>query len=323
MYSTTPTEGMNQSLGLVSQLTRLVDPSGLTALTINQLATPSGSGGVIDAFVMNYNARAAFYEKDMFGAWVYDTPGGYQEGTSINARQGKVKIDDIVTGTVYLGLKNPHYKDGVNVTFEAVAIVEYQEMDMSVWTAETKEIMHTAYYDGLIAEGMSHEAANAAANCFLEEMVSNYSLSDFSNMSEAEMEVIGQNIRNKCMTSLGGGEKSEEEKKGSTVGGMAWKAYENGDVDKAITYSEKALEYDPGLSWVHANLGLFSLIKNDELAALDYYLDAIALTKKDILNAEHFFKEYIKDIETAKVRYPELSGYEEILEQLKSELANL
>lgn len=70
MYSTTPTEGMNQSLGLVSQLTRLVDPSGLTALTINQLATPSGSGGVIDAFVMNYNARAAFYEKDMFGAWV-------------------------------------------------------------------------------------------------------------------------------------------------------------------------------------------------------------------------------------------------------------
>ena len=121
---------------------------------------------------------------------------------------------------------------------------------------------------------------------------------------------------------MGGGEKTEEEQKGSTVGSMAWSAYENGDIEKAITYSKKALEYDNTLGWVHGNLGLFYLIKNDELTALDYYLDAITQLKKDRLNGKATLQELINDINNAKEKNPNLSGYQEIITQLQSEIDN-
>jgi len=323
IYSTTPTEGKDQSLGLVAQLTRVVDPTGISAVAVNALRTPSGSGGLIDVYVMGYENRTAFIAKDYWGAWEYDNPGGYEEGRTLNAKQGKKKIDDVLSGTVYIGLKNPHVKDGVNVTIEVAAIIEVQDVDMTVWTAETKEMMYDTYLDDLISGGMSEQVAQSVANCVLEKLVSQYTLSDFANKSESEMNVIGDALEDECMTELKGGVKTEEEEKGATVGRMAWKAYESGDLDKAISYSNKALEYDKTLGWVHGNLGLFYLIKNDALTALDYYLEAITQIKKDKINAKHYFSELIKDIENAKQKYPDLSGYEEIVEQLQRERDNI
>jgi len=323
LYSTTPIEGKNQTLGLAAQLTRVVDPTGISALTINALATPSGSGGLIDLYVMGYDNRTAFMAKDYWGAWEYENPGGYEEGRTLNAKQGKKKIDDVLSGTVYIGLKNPHVKDGVNVTIEVAAIVEVDEVDMTVWTTETKEMIYTSYLDDLILGGMSEQVAQSIANCVLEKLVSQYTLLDFTNKSESEMEVIGVALEDECLTELKGGKKTEEEEKGATIGGMAWNAYESGDLDKAISYSNKALEYDKTLGWVHGNLGLFYLIKNDELTALDYYLEAITQIKKDKINAKQYFSELIKDIENAKQKYPDLSGYEEIVEQLQIERDNI
>lgn len=322
IYSTTPNEGDNQNLGLVSQLTRIVDPTGLTSVAVNSLTAPSGTGGLVDIYVMGYENKLAFEKKDALGAWVYDRPGGWPEGTSENAKEGKKKIDDIKSGTIYLGLKNPHSNEGVNVTIEIAAIVEFEEVDMTKWSIESKENIYRMYKNNLIESDINEDIASEIASCFITTLTKKYSPEDFNNLSESEIDKISEKLAEEYLSSMQGGEKTDEQKKGATIGGMGWSAYENGDIEKAINYSLKALEYDNTLGWVHGNLGLFYLIKNDELTALDYYLEAITQIKKDKINDKHYFTELINDIENAKQKYPELQGYDEIIEQLRREGKN-
>ena len=129
-------------------------------------------------------------------------------------------------------------------------------------------------------------------------------------------------IPGQCVLRQAAAPKTAEEEKGATFGSLGWKAYENGDVEKAIEYSKKALSYDTKLGWVKTNLGLFSLIKNDEMTATDYYVDAISDIKSNRLTAKRHFEAAIDDINQAIKKYPEFKGYENILDLLKEELKN-
>ena len=323
IYSTSPNRSGSQSLNLIKQLSNVLDPTGVTSIAVSAIAAPPGTGGIVDVYVMGYKNYLNFEEKDMFGAWAYSDPGGWPEGKTENARQGTKKIDDVRSGTVYLGLKNPHVEVGVNVTFEVAAIVEKEVVDYSEWSIEVKNQIFNSHKEELIASHIDANVANDIATCFLEKLVNNYSPEDFLDLSEAESNSIGLALEEECLVELRGGPKSAEEQKGETVAGMGWHAYEKGDLEKAITYSKKALEYDPSISWAHGNLGLFYLIKNDEFTALEHYLEAISLAKQDRIHGKEIFVGLIKDIEDAEKAYPDLVDHEEILEQLKVERDNM
>jgi len=322
IYSTSASEGGNKTLELASQLTKLIDPTGLTSVAATSLLAPSGEA-VIDIYVMGYENKGYFMKKDSWGAWEYENPGGYDEGKTVNAKQGKARIDDVKNGTVYIGIKNPSTWNGVNVTIEVAAIVEIEETNLLEWSAETKTDLFNIYKENLTTNGIADNIATDITNCVINKITSTFTPADFSELSESQINEIEKKIANDCVQTLEGGEKTEEQQKGKTYGSLGWKAYENGEIDKAIDYSKKALLKDNSLGWVHANLGLFCLIKNDELTATDYYIEAIIFIKKDILNAKNTFKEIIADINNALIKYPELKGYKEILQQLQQEYEKL
>jgi tetratricopeptide (TPR) repeat protein len=322
IFSTSASEGGKKTLGLASQLTRLIDPTGLTSITAESLIAPSGES-VIDVYVLAPKNKEYFMEKDSWDAWVYDNPGGYDEGKTVNAKQGKSRIDDVKSGTVYIGLKNPSTWSGVNITVEVAAIVEIEETNMNEWSAETKTELFNTYKGNLTANGITENVATVLSNCVVNKMTTTYTPADFSELSESQINEIENQLATACAQDLQGGEKTEDQQKGQTYGSLGWKAYENGELDKAIEYSKKALEKDNTLGWVHANLGLFYLIKNDELKATDFYIDAISNIKKDKLNAKNTFKEAIADINNALTKHPEIKGYIEILQQLQQEYDKL
>lgn len=318
IYSTTPNEGDNQNLGLVSQLTRVVDPSGFTSVAVNSLTAPSGTGGLIDVYVMGREQVQAFEEKDAFGAWVYERPGGWPEGTSENARQGKKKIDDVRSGTVYLGLKNPHSKEGVNVTIEVAAIIEEVVVDMTEWSVEKKDQLFTTYRDNL--QGVvSNDVADDVANCFVENLTTTYTPEDVFNKSESEQSELFKSVAAKCVETIQGGPKSENYERAVSYGKLGWSAYENGNLENAISFTLKAIEKDASIGWIKGNLALFYLIKGNLDSSIETYLDAIELIAQDRINAGKVFEELINDINNAKIKYPDLSGYEEILSLLEDE----
>jgi tetratricopeptide (TPR) repeat protein len=114
------------SLNLVPQLTRLVDPTGITAVVASAIMCPTGSNSCDIIFMRDRQNAQAFENKvDQNGGTYY-----YQKSPSReNYRNGTVQISDLVTGTYYLGFRNPSASTGISVTFEVAAIVEETVVD--------------------------------------------------------------------------------------------------------------------------------------------------------------------------------------------------
>ncbi len=310
------------NINLVAQLTHFIDPTGFSSIGVASLLAPSGSEQCNIYLLPSREDAHKFYTKT--DQSIFDESWHYYGGNSIlAATDGKKKITDLTTKKCYIGIQNPSINSTINVVIEVAAIVEEEVTDLSEWSVERKESIYDYYKELLISSAIKESAADEIATCMLNQLVGSYSPDDFSNLSETEIKKIYVALAEDCLTTFQGGAKTDEQKKGATVGSMGWSAYENGDIEKAITLSKKALTYDNSLGWVHGNLGLFYIIQGDELTSLDYYLDAIQFVKKDQLNAKRTFEELIKDIENAKLKYPEMKGYQEILEQLSKEMNGL
>jgi tetratricopeptide (TPR) repeat protein len=105
-----------------------------------------------------------------------------------------------------------------------------------------------------------------------------------------------------------------------TLGNLAWSAYEEGNIEKCITLSKRALSLDNTLGYVKANLGLCYLIKNDENTATEYYVDALTDFKKEPQTKRKNIAAVIQDIENAVKKYPNLKSSASITNLYWSEL---
>ena len=120
-FSTERGESGTQNLNLAIQLSSMMvaGPIGSTSINMSGVEVPAGSAS-IDVYLCDRANIDAFIEKvDNDGGTFYYT----MEGTTKNTRQAIVEVDDVTSGTIYLGLKNPSMNDGVNISIEVVAIL--------------------------------------------------------------------------------------------------------------------------------------------------------------------------------------------------------
>lgn len=315
IISTTPNESNNVNLNLVSQLTRLIDNSGMTAKISSSLFAPTGNGGACDIYLMNRSNKDDFIRKaEMNGGNFY-----YQaEGSRESFLKGAVQVKGITIGDWYLGFRNRSISNGVNVNIEVAAIVEELVFD-NTWTLERKNELSSRFYNALKEKQFSNDIATEIADCITDKVVTNNSPEQWDNMNEElkknQINQLFSNCSEKYKV-----KKTPEQEKGMTFGNLGWKAYENGELDKAIEYSKKALTYDNSLGFVKANLGLFMLIKGDEITATDYYIDAISEIKQEKMTAKHFLEAVVDDINQAIRKYSNLKGYNTILDLYRDEL---
>ena len=109
--------------------------------------------------------------------------------------------------------------------------------------------------------------------------------------------------------------KTPEREKAELYGSLGWTQFESGNYLKCIEYCDKAnAEYE--LGWVNANKGLAQLMIEDEVSAMETYIDAIPLIKKQP-NPDYVFSELIKDIDNALKIKPDLKGAKEIKKLIK------
>lgn len=120
-FSTTPGESGIANLNLAIQLSALaLDPTAATQAIVQSVKVPTGSASM-DVYVLDERNSDLFLQK-------VDNNGGsysyYREGTVANTKQAAVAIDELNTGIVYLGLKNPATWDALNVQIEVAAVVK-------------------------------------------------------------------------------------------------------------------------------------------------------------------------------------------------------
>lgn len=123
-FTTSKADKPKSNIGLLSQLTRFYDPTGISALATNAVLTPSGVG-VCDVFVMDRaNCNKFMNTLDQLrGAFAF-TPDYSRE----NYRDGTVHIKDIPSRELCLAFRNPSATEGTSITFEVAAIVEEEKI---------------------------------------------------------------------------------------------------------------------------------------------------------------------------------------------------
>ena len=123
MYSFTTSKGENgtKGLDLVLQVsTLLLDSSTIVSSLLPEIKVPEGEAS-IDVYLCDRVNIDKFMDKaDLYGGEYSFT----MEGTVENTKAAVVKVDDVISGTVFLGLKNPSSMNAVNISIEVVAITE-------------------------------------------------------------------------------------------------------------------------------------------------------------------------------------------------------
>lgn len=316
IFSTTPDEGGSQNLQIVSQLSKLVDPTGTTAVITSSLLAPTGNGGACDIYLLDRTNLDKFMDKaDKFGGTYYYI----MEGSRENFKNGVVQIKGNTSGFYYLGFKNPSASTGVNISVEIAAVVEEIILDYETWSDETKKTFYEHFHKNLKVNNINDIIAKEMADCIVENIITKKTPKEWENMNEGSKQTFLSEISSPCFEKYQP-KKTLEQQKGITFGNLGWKAYENNDVDKAIDYSKRALTIDNTLGYVKANLGLFFLIKDKEIDATEYYVDAISDFNRDKISAKRSFEAAIDDIKQALKKYPDMKGFEHINDLLKEEL---
>ncbi len=328
-FSTSTGESGTGALNLATQLAtkfamnsnpigELISTTGVADEIAESIKIPQGSSAV-DIYLCDRENIDLFLEKqDNFGGSYTYKIGGSVE----NVKQAIVDIKKIKTGTWYLGLKNPSQLDGVNISIEVVAIIEYSEINMQEWSQERKESISSHIYNQIKNNlpNMKEELVRDISICYSSKWTNDYTPLTYNNLTNEERDRIHKSIIENCLTKINGGEKTENKKQGVSAGDMGWEAFRNGDIEKAILFSKKAIELDSTLGLFHGNLGLFHLIKGDEITAFEYYLDAIKYLGQDKINKENYLNFLIKNYDIAKLNYPKMINSPEIRQQLEIEL---
>ncbi|TRX61171.1 hypothetical protein FNH22_03705 [Fulvivirga sp. M361] len=108
-------DNVTNALSLASELSTLVDQSGLLGFGIDQLTQPPGSD-YCDVYLLDHENSSPFTSKVEYSY--------YTEGTRENLTSGVVEIECCINLPTYLGLKNPDNLHGRHVVVEVAAIVK-------------------------------------------------------------------------------------------------------------------------------------------------------------------------------------------------------
>lgn len=114
---------------------------------------------------------------------------------------------------------------------------------------------------------------------------------------------------------------SSEESEAITLGNFGWKAFERGDYDKCIEYSQKSLAMDNTLGFVHFNLALSYLVKGQTSDAITAYTKGITVTKNTSV-PKQTFNSAMEDLKNNMDKFPSKADAKDILDLLADEAKN-
>ena len=111
---------------------------------IDQITAPNGSG-LIDVYVTDDQNANLWMTRNALGLWQASDIGKYKEGNRGNVKSGKVVINDITSGTVYLCARNVGTREGLWLTLDVAAKV-VEDVYVDKWLdSKSSEILSNIF----------------------------------------------------------------------------------------------------------------------------------------------------------------------------------
>jgi tetratricopeptide (TPR) repeat protein len=310
-------QGSTAGLQLASKMTKLVDRSGISETLLYNAFASTGSS-VIDVYQLDGRNIVPFIDKADYwgGTFSYNLSNSRE-----NFGGGVVAASPMPGGKCYLGLRNTSSMDGKYVRIEVTALVKELVVDDSQWSVESKQELLQNITEAFQADSLPAEVSDKIARCLSSKVTRKYSPASFAELSEEEGETVFEKLLEQCMADLG----LSYSDKALQTGNLGWYAYEEGDLDKCIALSKKAVALDHRIATFKYNIALCYLAQGKTDLANEWYVDALSTTAANKLTSQS--KEEltgaIKDIDDLLTKKPTLKGATEIRKLLDAELKSL
>ena len=295
-YVITTTQGENEgeSLNVLGQLAVTTLTGGASTLAKGMVATvliPSGSGGVVDSYLLDRQNLDIFTNKgDNWGQSLYYN----MEGTRKNFKSGLIMINNPSPQYVYIGIKNPSSSVGVNVKIEAIAItIEnadwYRPFNVDGNLKETMEKIFNEHFKYKYSQQVSDELTICCLSKMMKEKRADELISLFK-YEESYRYYFNKTVEN-CEDEYRKSHQNINREKSNIYNKFGWEYYTQNDVSKAYENYLKAIEIDPNNGIALANLGLLLIFDNKSDEAKERYIEAITCFKKDIIDGKNGMKD--------------------------------
>jgi tetratricopeptide repeat protein len=332
VVTTTKGEGEGEMLNILTQLTAATLSGGISTLATagsKMITMPSGSGGVVDSYLLDRNNLDVFISKgDNWGQSLYYNI----EGTRKNYKSGLIMIDTPNIFNTFIGVKNPSSSVGVNVKIEAIAIVK--EIDWNTLYNDGKKLKESLKdLIQVVLKKYPKDFADKVADCTLEKVMNEKSASEVidSYATYAFSDYLISKIEN-CRTNLNPNKSTVETEKSNTYNNLGESYFAKKQNEKALENYNKALELNPKNGEAKANIAFLYLIDNKVDLATELYIEAISIFKADPINGKNsLIKAYNKTVhylndnfnKVKLVLNKQTEDFISIQEMLKKELDNM
>jgi len=343
-YSFTTAENKDANsasgLNLLTQLSRLVDETGISATALQTVFSPTGTY-VCDAYLMNAPGRQEFYQTNEMGGWSYTKPSSYLEGTRENFKNGVIPIKQLTSGTFYLGFRDPSTTEGEWITLEVAAVVQ-ERVTLDRWSSENRQKL----YDYFSSNFINHnEASTEVCNCAVNRMISRITPSQYTSLNEIERKNYCAGVLDSCYILTGHADIKESQQdaiklsneiqadvlakdfsscadKSIELINRGYDAYNDAgwcllftkQFDEALKYLAEGAVKDPSNLYLRGNLAHAYLLTNHFEDAKKLYLD----NKKEKLSKGLSWKEMVdQDFRSFQAEGIQSPHFDEIRKLLK------
>lgn len=305
-YQISATKGSENPLNLLLQLSRLTDPTGLTADITSKILTPKGDVNC-NVFVLNQEFKDAFLAGKQFSYSL--------EGSVTSIQQATMQLSKYPYGTYYIGLDNPNI-NSIIISIEVAAFVinspkkyasqkefrldwQGQNSLTLINIIKSRMNLNIAIDQGKLIGNDS--VLKDLKECVINKIIDEHKYIDFLKYLTYKQNQIIQEKYKSCVPEFYY-HPTQEQQKAITYGNLAWQYYLKGDLNKSIEFTEKSLQIAPFL-FTKANAALFNLLQGNESKALEDYIDFISfipISMEPVTDKKQSIKGALEDLKNIK-----------------------
>lgn len=174
-----------------------VKEAKIATTIIDKLTEPNGNSA-IDVYLTNTTGHHQFFEENLTG-WAYIAPSYLKDGTKENFMSGKIAINTIYSGDLYLNFKNPKMIGGITVNVSIAAIVA-EKVYVDKWTTESINHMH----ESCLSDFANVDSkVQSVCNCITEKLTERYKPKYFTELSSDRQQQVFNIVKEECYQSTG------------------------------------------------------------------------------------------------------------------------